>query len=41
MKKYHPAQINVARAIAEMETDTMKGFVSRLDEINAMTDQAP
>ncbi len=41
LNKYHLAQINVAQAIAEMESDVMTGFVSRLDEINAIADQAP
>jgi len=30
MGNHHPAQVNVARAIAGMETDTMSGFVPRL-----------
>ena len=41
MKKYHLAQINVAVAKAEMDTEIMQGFVSRLDEINALADNAP
>lgn len=41
MKKYHLAQINVAAAKAEMDTEIMQGFVSRLDEINALADNAP
>ena len=39
--KYHIAQINVADALAEMDTEIMHGFVSRLDEINALADAAP
>jgi hypothetical protein len=34
----HLAQINVAEAKAEMDTEMMSGFVSRLDEINALAD---
>ena len=34
MGKFQLAQINVAQAKAEMDTDAMSGFVSRLDEIN-------
>ena len=41
MKNHHIAQINVANALAEMDSDIMKGFVSRLDEINALADAAP
>ena len=40
MAKYHLAQINIALAKAEMDTETMKGFVSRLDEINETADKA-
>jgi len=40
MQKYHLAQVNVAQAKAEMDTDTMIGFVSRLEEINALADKA-
>ena len=41
MANFQLAQINVAQAVAEMESETMTGFVSRLDEINALADQAP
>ncbi len=41
MAKYQLAHVNVARALAAADTETMKGFVSRLDEINAIADQAP
>ena len=41
MSKYHLAQINVAKARAEMDTELMSGFVSRLEEINALADQSP
>lgn len=41
MVKYQLAQINVARAKAEMGTETMSGFVSRLDEINKIADYSP
>ncbi len=40
MKQYHIAQINIAKAKAEMESEIMTGFVSRLDEINKMADDA-
>lgn len=40
MKKYQLAQINVAQAKAEINTATMHGFVSRLDEINAIADSS-
>ena len=38
---YHLAQLNVARALAELDDPLMHGFVSRLDEINALADRAP
>ncbi len=40
MAKYHLAQINIALAKAEMDTEIMEGFVSRLDEINETADNA-
>ncbi len=40
MTKYHLAQINIALAKAEMDTEIMEGFVSRLDEINETADRA-
>jgi len=40
MKKHHIAQINIAKAVAEMDSETMQGFVNRLDEINALADEA-
>lgn len=40
MRKYHLAQINIARAVASMDSKIMEGFVSRLDEINALADRA-
>jgi len=41
MGNHQIAQINVAQAKAEMDSDTMSGFVSRLDEINAIADKSP
>ena len=41
MAEFQLAQINVAQAVAEMDSAVMSGFVSRLDEINAMADAAP
>ena len=40
MSLYYIAQINIALAKDEMNTETMQGFVSRLDEINADADRA-
>lgn len=37
---HHLAQINIALARAEMTSDTMHGFVSRLAEINALAEQS-
>lgn len=40
MAEYHIAQINIARMVAPVDSDTMSGFTSRLDEINALADVA-
>ena len=37
----HLAQINVARAVAELDSPVMAGFVSQLAEINALADRSP
>ena len=37
--KYHIAQLNIARMVAPIDSDTMSGFVARLDEINALADR--
>ena len=39
-KNYQLAQINVAQAKAEMDSEIMQGFTSRLDEINAIADSS-
>lgn len=39
--KYNVAQINIAHAKDSMESETMKGFVDRLDEINKLADTSP
>lgn len=41
MTDWHLAQMNIARALDDMESATMAGFVARLDEINALADAAP
>lgn len=38
---FHLAQVNIARAKAPLESDTMSGFVACLDEINALADRSP
>ena len=38
---YQLAEINVAKAKAEMDDPLMHGFVSRLDEINALAEDSP
>lgn len=40
MPAYHLAQVNVARAKAEMDTDVMRGFMDQLDAMNQLADQA-
>ncbi len=39
--KYQLAQINIAQAQDSMDSETMQGFVDRLDEINSIADNAP
>ena len=41
MCQYQIAQVNVAQAVDDMESETMSGFVSRLDEINLLADNSP
>ncbi len=41
MAVYHLAQINIAQAKDEMDSEVMKGFVERLDEINALAEASP
>ncbi|WP_340119963.1 DUF3291 domain-containing protein [Pelagibius sp. 7325] len=41
MSGFHLAQINVARALAPLDTPKLAGFVARLDEINALADRSP
>jgi hypothetical protein len=40
MNTYHLAQVNVARAKAEMNTETMQGFMDQLDAMNRLADTA-
>ena len=41
MRQYHVAQVNIGRILAPLEDPQMAGFVSRLDELNALADSAP
>lgn len=41
MTGFHLAQINVARALAPLDDPRLAGFVSRLDDINALADRSP
>jgi hypothetical protein len=41
MTTYHVAQVNVGRVKAPLEDIRMAGFVTRLDEINALADHSP
>lgn len=38
---YHLAQINIAKAIAPLDSPVMKGFVDQLDAINALAEDSP
>jgi hypothetical protein len=40
MVKHHIAQVNVARMKAPLDSPVMAGFVSRLEEINALADRS-
>jgi hypothetical protein len=40
MTQYHLAQINIATAIADLDSPLMEGFRSRISEINALADRA-
>lgn len=40
MPDYHIAQLNIAHMLAPIDSETMSGFVARLDEINALADTA-
>ena len=41
VSKYHLAQMNIAKARDAMDSETMRGFVERLDEINELADRSP
>lgn len=40
-KKFHLAQVNIARMRAPLEDPLMAEFVARLDEVNALADGSP
>lgn len=40
MSRYHLAQLNIANAVASMDSPEMAGFVARLDEIHELSDNA-
>ena len=41
MSVFHLAQVNVARLLAPLDSPQLSGFVSRLDEVNALAEAAP
>lgn len=41
MSRYHVAQINIGRILAPLDDPQMAGFMSRLDELNALADRSP
>jgi hypothetical protein len=41
MPPFHLAQVNVARLLAPIDSPQLQGFVSRLDEVNALAEAAP
>ena len=40
MTQYHLAQINIAKAVADLDSPVMADFASRLNEINALAESA-
>ncbi len=41
MAAFHLAQVNVSRLLAPLDSPQLHGFVSRLDEVNALSESAP
>src|SRR5580765_6154402 len=41
MSGYHVAQVNIGRILAPVDDPQMAGFMSRLDELNALADRSP
>lgn len=41
MSRYHIAQVNIGKVKAPVEHPIMAGFMSRLDEINALAERTP
>ena len=41
MTEWHIAQLNVGRSVGLMDDPRVRGFVSRLDEINALAERTP
>lgn len=41
MSRYHIAQVNIGRVLAELNDPIMAGFVNRLEQINALADASP
>lgn len=39
--RFHIAQLNIARAVAPLDHERLEGFMSRLDEINALAERSP
>ena len=41
MRRYEIAQLNVARALAPLDSPQLAPFMARLDEVNALAERAP
>lgn len=41
MNDFHLAQLNIAEALDDLDSTTMKPFVDQLDEINALAEASP
>ncbi len=41
MTQHHIAQLNIARAVDDIESETLAPFVAQLDEVNALAESSP
>ncbi|NQW01565.1 MAG: DUF3291 domain-containing protein [Rhodospirillales bacterium] len=41
MTEYHLAQLNIAKAVDQIDSDTLAPFVALLDDINALAEASP
>jgi hypothetical protein len=41
MTRFHLAQLNIARAVAPLESEQLAGFMNQLNEINELAERSP